>query len=122
VVEAKLHEELDTVLDGRPPAPDDLDALEYTRYVVTESLRIDPSVPAFFRGIRGDGLRLGDETVPSGSLLGFSPWTIQRDARWWPDPLRFDPDRWGAGRERPPHFAYFPSRLDRIAVPAPPSR
>jgi cytochrome P450 len=107
-VEAKLHEELDTVLDGRPPTPDDLEALEYTRHVVTESLRIYPSVPAFFRGIRGDGLRLGDETVPAGSLLGFSPWTIQRDARWWPDPLRFDPDRWGAGRERPPRFAYFP--------------
>ena len=33
---------------------------------------------------------------------------MQRDARWWPDPLRFDPDRWGAGRERPPRFAYFP--------------
>ena len=107
-VEARFHEEIDTVLDGRPPAPDDLEALEYTRHVVTESLRIYPSVPAFFRGIRGDGLKLGDDTVPSGSLLGFSPWTMQRDARWWPEPLRFDPDRWGAGRERPPRFAYFP--------------
>src|SRR3954454_3399530 len=58
-VEAKLHEELARVLDGRPPTPADLEALEYTRHVVTESLRIYPSVPAFFRGTRGGGLQLG---------------------------------------------------------------
>ena len=116
-VEAKLHEELDTVLDGRPPTPDDLEALEYTRHVVTESLRIYPSVPAFFRGIRGDGLRLGDDTVPSGSLLGFSPWTIQRDARWWPDPLRFDPDRWGAGPRTAAALRLLPVRGRAVSLP-----
>ena len=121
-VEAKLHEELDTVLNGRPPTPDDLEALEFTRHVVTESLRIYPSVPAFFRGIRGDGLQLGRHSVPSGSLLGFSPWTMQRDARWWPDPLRFDPDRWAAGPGGPRTSPTSRSRPDRIAARAPPSR
>ena len=106
--EAKLHEELDRVLGGRPPTIEDLEALEYTRRVVTEALRIYPSVPAFFRGIRKPGIQLGETFVADGSLLAFAPWTIQRDARWWPEPLRFDPDRWGPDRPRAPHFAYFP--------------
>src|SRR6478752_1566141 len=42
--EARLHGELDRVLGGRPPTIEDLEALEYTRRVVTESLRIYPSV------------------------------------------------------------------------------
>jgi cytochrome P450 len=70
--------------------------------------RIYPSVPAFFRGIKRDGLTIGDDHVPAGSLLAFSPWTIQRDARFWPEPLGFDPDRWAPGRPRPHRFAYFP--------------
>ena len=106
--EARLHDELDTVLGGRAPSPDDLDKLPYTRRVVTESLRLYPSVPAFFRGIRGDGLRVGDEFVPAGSLLAFAPWTMHRDPRWWPEPLRFDPDRWAPDRPRPPRLSYFP--------------
>ena len=106
--EARLHQELDDVLGGRPPTPEDLDRLTYTGRVVTESLRIYPSVPAFFRGIRGAGLQLEDTLVPPGSLLAFAPWTMHRDPRWWPDPLRFDPDRWAPDRPRPPRFAYFP--------------
>jgi cytochrome P450 len=38
-----------------------------------------------------------------------SPWVIQRDARFWPDPLRFHPDRWTTDAEAARHrFAYFP--------------
>src|SRR5260370_33454923 len=38
-----------------------------------------------------------------------SPWVVQRDARWWPDPEKFDPDRWVAEQANGrPKFAYFP--------------
>jgi cytochrome P450 len=106
--EAKLHEELDRVLAGRPPTPDDLGQLRYTRNVIMESLRIYPSVPAFFRGIEGGDLKLGDQSVAKGTLLAFSPWTMHRKPELWPDPLRFDPDRWNPGQSRPHRYAYFP--------------
>src|SRR4029079_4893858 len=52
---------------------------------------------------------LGDCTVPPGAIVLMSQWLMHRDERFFPDPLRFDPDRWlaeaGAGR---PTFAYFP--------------
>jgi cytochrome P450 len=105
--QARLHEELDRVLGDRPPTPADLSALDYTKRVTKESLRIYPSVPAFFRGVEGD-FRLGDDVVPSGSLLGFSPWVLHRDARYWDEPRRFNPDRWLADAPKAPPYAYLP--------------
>jgi cytochrome P450 len=40
--EARFHAELDTVLGGRAPVPQDLKALAYTSLVIQESLRIYP--------------------------------------------------------------------------------
>ena len=38
-----------------------------------------------------------------------SPYVVHRDPRWWPDPLRFDPDRFlPEARAARPRFAYFP--------------
>ena len=38
-----------------------------------------------------------------------SQWVVHRDARHYPDPERFDPDRWTPEfRARLPRFAYFP--------------
>ena len=102
-----LHEELDRVLGDRDPTPDDLPALDYTRRVTKESLRLFPSVPAFFRGIEGD-FKLGNDIVPSGSLLGFAPWVLHRDPRYWAEPQRFDPDRWLPDKPKPPAYTYIP--------------
>jgi cytochrome P450 len=37
-----------------------------------------------------------------------SPYFTHRDATVWPDPLRFDPERWAPEAERPPELSYFP--------------
>jgi cytochrome P450 len=47
------------------------------------------------RGLDGQGSIIGgDITVPKGTYLYFPIWTIQRDERNFPDPLRFCPERW----------------------------
>ena len=46
--EERLHRELETVLNGRPPAHSDLERLRYTEYVVAESMRLFP--PAWVIG------------------------------------------------------------------------
>jgi cytochrome P450 len=53
-------------------------------------------------------IELGGSTVPAGSVLLISPWALQRDSRWFDEPLRFRPERWTAGAPRGHPFTYIP--------------
>jgi cytochrome P450 len=106
-VERRWHAELDEVLGGRAATPQDIARLPYTVKVIKESMRVLPPVWGFFRQMTAD-YRLGDELIPGGHLMAMSPWVTHRDPRVWPDPLRFDPERWADGAERPPPLSYFP--------------
>jgi cytochrome P450 len=107
-VEAKLHDEIDRVLQGRLPTMKDLASLPYVERVVTESMRLYP--PAWIVGRRAIAeYQLADYLVPPRSILVMSPYIMQRDPRFYRDAERFDPDRWTpAFRAALPKFAYFP--------------
>jgi len=106
-VERRWHAELDEALQGRAATAEDIRALPYTVKVIKESMRVFPPVWGFFRQMTED-YRLGDHVIPKGHLMAMSPWATHRDPRVWPDPLRFDPERWAEGAERPPELSYFP--------------
>lgn len=104
----KLQAELDRVLEGRSPTVQDLPQLVYTRMVLSESMRLYPPVWGIGR-IAVEDHPLGDFVIPKGSVVLLSQYVIHRDSRFYPDPERFDPERWTpeAQAERP-KFAYFP--------------
>ena len=132
-VEAKLHAELDAVLgvDTEPgaPRPDsgtwdgpprncprahryptlaDYPALRYTEQVFAESMRLYP--PAWAMGRMSTGpVQLGPYRIPPGAHFFFSQYIMGRDPQYFPDPLRFDPDRFTPeARAARPKFTYFP--------------
>lgn len=107
-VEARWREEMRTVLDGRPPAFEDLPALKYTEMVLAESMRLFP--PAWGIGRRAlRDVAVGGFKVAAGAILALSPYVVHRDERFWPDPLRFDPERFTPeARAARARFAYFP--------------
>ena len=107
-VAAKLHEEIDRVLGGRLPTMADIPSLPYVERVVTEAMRLYP--PAWIVGRRAiNPYPLGPYVAAARSILIMSPYIMQRDARYFDDPERFDPDRWTpAFRAALPRFAYFP--------------
>jgi cytochrome P450 len=107
-VQEILHRELDSVLGGRLPTASDLPQLGYTRKVFEEALRLYPPVPRLVRTALRD-YQVGDYTVPAGALVVLSQYLMHRDARYYTEPERFDPERWSpeARRERPP-YSYFP--------------
>lgn len=107
-VEEKLHREVDDVLDGRLPEVSDLPRLTYTRAVLSESMRLFPPAWILERLSVAD-FKAGGYTIPRGSLILASQFLVHRDPRWWPNPMRFDPERWLEAEPRPrPRFSYFP--------------
>ena len=108
-VEARLHEELERVLPGgRPATAEDVPHLEYTRRVVTESMRILPPVPGFGRQAISDN-QLGPYAVRRGDVVAVVPWALHMRESYFPEPDKFDPDRWLPERSaNVPKFAYFP--------------
>lgn len=107
-VETRLHEELDAVLAGREPTVEDVPRLRYTEMVVAESMRLYPPAWAVGR-LALHELEIGGYLISPKALVLLSPYVTQRDARFFPEPARFDPERWmPEAREARPQFSYFP--------------
>jgi cytochrome P450 len=106
--EARLHGELDRVLGGRRPNFADLAELKWTRMVIEEAMRLYPPVHTTARTAIGED-RIGGVRVPPGALVTISPYVTHRNPNLWPEPERFDPERFSppcvAQRHR---FAYLP--------------
>ncbi|GGX05024.1 cytochrome P450 [Streptomyces lomondensis] len=98
-VEQRVHEEIGSVLQGRPVQAEDLPALDYTRRVVKETLRLHPA--PWMLGRRAlVPVRLGTAELPAGTELAYCTYALHRHPDIHPDPLRFDPDRWLPDRAR----------------------
>jgi cytochrome P450 len=106
--EARLHDELDRVLGGRMPNFADLAELNWTRMVIEEAMRLYPPVHTTARtAIRED--RMGGVRVPPGALVTISPYVTHRNPNLWPEPERFDPERFRPSAVAQRHrFAYLP--------------
>src|SRR5205823_705226 len=92
-VEARLQEELSTVLGGRAPTAADVDRLPYTRAVLAESMRLYPPAWTVARQAKQD-VEVAGRVIPAKTVVMMSQWVTHRDPRWWPEPEKFDPERW----------------------------
>jgi cytochrome P450 len=106
--EAKMHAEIDAVLEGRLPTMADLPRLRYTEMVLSESMRLYP--PAWAMGRQSTApVEIGPYRLPKGTYFFFSQYIMQRTPEYFPDPLRFEPERFTPeNKASRPKFAYFP--------------
>jgi cytochrome P450 len=107
-IEARLHEEVDRVVVDRAPSYEDMPSLPYTRMVFAESMRLYP--PAWAIGRRAlRSFEANGHLIPRRSVVIMSQYIMHRDERFFPDPERFDPDRWTPEAQvSRPKFSYFP--------------
>lgn len=108
-VEARLHEEVDSVLDGRKAALADLPSLKYTGMIIKEALRLYP--PAWVLNAREavEDVNIDGYVIPKNSYVFVSPYAVQRSSRYFNDPLKFEPERFSPENEKHiPRYTYFP--------------
>jgi cytochrome P450 len=106
--ERRFHHEIDRELQGRLPAFEDVPRLRYVEMVLAESMRLYPPAWAMGRYARAD-FQLGEYFLPAKTTVLISQFITHRDARFFPDPLSFDPERFSpeAGSRRT-KLTYFP--------------
>jgi cytochrome P450 len=84
------------------------EGLPFALQVMKESMRLFPPAYAIARSAVRD-TAIGGFAIRKDELVFISQWLIHRDARFFPDPLRFDPDRFLPEREAQiPRYAYLP--------------
>ena len=106
--ERRFHEEIDRELKGRLPSYDDLPRLRYVEMVLAESMRLYPPAWAMGRLAQHD-FQLGEFFLPAKTTVLTSQFILHRDPRFFPDPLRFDPERFTPeAKARRAKFTYFP--------------
>jgi cytochrome P450 len=78
---------------GRAPTHADLPKLPLTLRIFKEALRLYP--PVYLDSRQAEvASELGGVACPRFTVAMFSPYSLHRRADLWPDPLRFDPDRY----------------------------
>jgi cytochrome P450 len=93
-VQAALAEEIASCCRGAPPTLDDLDRLDLLDRVVREAMRLLPAASMLFFRRATAPFELDGHPLPAGTTVVLSPLITHRDPDRYPEPLRFDPDRW----------------------------
>nr|XP_054759900.1 cytochrome P450 4V2-like [Lytechinus pictus] len=93
-IQARLYDEIDEVFgkSDRPVTSDDLSKLPYLSRVVKETLRITPPVPGIARELDED-IVIDGKVIPKEAAIFLIINALHRDPEQFPDPARFDPDR-----------------------------
>ncbi|XP_037041977.1 cytochrome P450 4C1-like [Bradysia coprophila] len=109
-IQQAVFDELDHIFKGsdRPATLDDLSEMKYLERVIKETLRLYPSVP-FVGRILSEDVQLDQYTLPKGTMVTIAIYFLHRDPRFFPDPEKFDPDRFLPENTVSRHpYAYLP--------------
>ncbi|MFE0062287.1 cytochrome P450 [Streptomyces sp. NPDC059003] len=102
-IEEQLHAETDEILTDAPATYDDLPRLELTGRIIAETLRLYPPGWALTRTTTGE-TQLGNTPSPQTPPFVYSAYLLHRSPDFYPNPERFDPDRWKPGDKKPPNY------------------
>ena len=97
-IQERLIEEVrsipqDLVEDGVPNL-DVIDKLPYLDAVIRETLRLYAPLPASEPRSTNSPCSIDGYTIPAGTVVNMSPYSLHRNAEVFPEPLKFDPERW----------------------------
>lgn len=75
-----------------------LNSCTYLRACIDEAMRLSPSVGGLLpREVQAGGMTIGGEHIPAGTVVGTPHYTIHHNAEYYPQPFRYEPERWLVG-------------------------
>ncbi|KAG8480368.1 hypothetical protein CXB51_024577 [Gossypium anomalum] len=109
----RVTEELNAIIGDQTSVEEShLPRLLYLEAVVKETFRIHPPAPLLFPHMSSETTIVAGYTIPKNSNIFFNVWAIQRDAEFWEDPFRFEPERFLRDTEKRNYtgnsFHFFP--------------
>ncbi|RZC35451.1 p450 domain containing protein, partial [Asbolus verrucosus] len=109
-VQNNVLEELNSIFGNtdRLETFEDVIKMKYLEQCIKETMRLCPSVPMFCRRLTED-VPIGKYVFPAGTNLFISPFVTHRLPHIFPDPLKFDPERFSPENISKVHpYAYIP--------------
>lgn len=105
---ARVRQEVEETIGERNPTAEELSRLKWTNASLKEAMRLYPPTPnLFFRRAVRD-VQIGDWHVTQGASVNIPVWHVHHDARWYPEPEKFLPERFMPGAPEIPRGAYLP--------------
>mmetsp|Transcript_51545 Transcript_51545/g.95356 ORF Transcript_51545/g.95356 Transcript_51545/m.95356 type:complete len:543 (+) Transcript_51545:69-1697(+) len=94
-VQVQVRAEVEEVCGIRGPAYDDVHRLPYLHAVLSEALRLYPSVPLDVKNVATDDVLPDGSFLPRDTMLVYDIYSMGRDTRiWGEDAKLFRPERW----------------------------
>lgn len=107
-IQAQAAQEVKSVLGDRVPAADDLPSLPLLARTLQETLRLHPAAPLLLTRRSVRPVRLGPWLLPARTMFVLPVHLLHRDARWFPQPEAFRPERFEPGAPPIPRGAFLP--------------
>ncbi|KAK4313960.1 hypothetical protein Pmani_014705 [Petrolisthes manimaculis] len=109
-IQARVHEELDMIFSSpdQPVTMAELREMKLTENCIKEALRLFSSVPFLARELQEEAV-IDNYRIPEGTTVMVVTYRLHRDPDQFPDPERFDPDRFlpeNVSKRHP--YAYVP--------------
>jgi cytochrome P450 len=106
-IQDRLASEAARVLGARTATAEDYSRLTYTIQVFSETMRLYPPVWVIARTCV-EPYEIAGYRIARGAVLIAPQFVVHRDPRFYPDPMRFDPERFAPEKKDRPRFAFFP--------------
>ncbi|CAL1398318.1 unnamed protein product [Linum trigynum] len=91
----KAQQEVDQVLEGRPPTYEDVKNLKFLMLCILESMRLYPHPPVLLRRAEVPDVLPGDYKVNPGQDMMISVYNIHHSSKVWDRAEEFIPERFG---------------------------
>jgi len=88
-----LVDEIEGTVRGGAPSVEQLETMPLLDRVIKEAMRLFPAVPFSTRFAQGP-FEMGGQAFETGTQVSYSPYITHRLPDLYPEPQRFNPDRW----------------------------